>query len=136
MNSFFKDRKAVINMTGKRAQEFCIWLGLPEGSALSPLLFLLFIVDCFQNKSGKKVKFADDGTIRKSGEDPRYLLEALKKDFRHLCEYTGRWQVKISIMKTELCVISLDTYILQEASEYNFTINDQTMKHNPTLKLL
>ena len=133
IKNFLKDRKAVINMAGKRAQEFCIKIGLPQGSVLSPLLFLLFIVDCFKNVSGKKVKFADDGTIWKSGEDWRYLLDELKEDFkRHVCEYAGRWRLKISIMKTEFCVFSLDNHILEEASKYNFTIDDKIIKHNPT----
>ena len=50
--------------------------------------------------------------IWKSGEDWRYLLDELKEDFkRHVCEYAGRWRVKISIMKTEFCVFSLDNHI-------------------------
>ena len=136
IKSFLNDRKAVINLAGKRAQEFCIKIGLPQGSVLSQLLFLLFIVDFFKNVSGKKVKFADDGTIWKSGEDWRYLLEELKKDFSHVCENAGRWRVKISMMKTEFCVFSLDNQVLEEAKDYNFSINEHTIKHNPTPKLL
>ena len=44
IKSFLNDRKAVINLAGKRAQEFCIKIGLPQGSVLSPLLFLLFML--------------------------------------------------------------------------------------------
>ena len=64
------------------------------------------------------------------------MLEELKKDFRHVCEYTSRGRVKISIMNTEFCVFSLDNHRLEEAIQYNFTINDQTIKHDSTPKLL
>ena len=52
--------------------------------------------------------------------------EELKKDFSHVCENAGRWWVKISMMKAEFCVFSLDNHVLEEARDYNFTINEQT----------
>ena len=53
-----------------------------------------------------------------------------------MCDWARRWRVKLSIMKTELCVFLLDNLILEEAKAYNFTINDQKVKHNATPKLL
>ena len=40
------------------------------------------------------------------------------------------------MMKTEFCVFSLDNHVLEEAKDYNFSINEHTIKHNPTPKLL
>ena len=48
---------------------FCTMLGLPQGSVFSPLLFNLFIKDIYALVEGKKVKFADDGTINFGRQD-------------------------------------------------------------------
>ena len=50
-------------MKGSDKTKFCTMLGLSQGSVLSPLLFNLFINDIYALEKGKKVKFADDGTI-------------------------------------------------------------------------
>ena len=136
IRNFLTDRKAVINMAGERSQEFDSNIGLPQGSVISPLLFILFIGDCYKEVSCKKVKFADDGTIWKTGKDWHKLLEELKSDFRHVCMWASRWRIKLSILKTEFCIFSLDKQVLEEARNYIFEIDGQKVKYNPTPKIL
>ena len=136
IRNFLTDRKAVINIAGERTQEFDSNIGLPQGSVISPLLFILFIADCYKEVSCKKVKFADDGTIWKTGKDWHKLLEELKSDFRHVCMWASRWRIKLSILKTEFCIFSLDKQVLEEARNYIFEIDGQKVKYNPTPKIL
>ena len=63
IRNFLTERSAAINMSGVKAQDFKTEVGLPHGSVISPLLFNLFMVDCYEELQCKKVKFADDGTI-------------------------------------------------------------------------
>ena len=136
IRNFLTDRRAVINMGGERAQEFETNIGLPQGSVISPLLFVLFVADCYKEVACQKVKFADDGTIWKTGKDWLKLLEELKTDFRHVCLWASRWRVKLSILKTEFCIFSLDNHILEEARKYEFVTDGQKVQHNPTPKIL
>ena len=63
LQSFLESRQAFCYMKGSDKTKFCTMLGLSQGSVLSPLLFNLFINDIYALEKGKKVKFADDGTI-------------------------------------------------------------------------
>lgn len=54
------DRSAFVNFNGTRSRDFAMTSGVPQGSVLGPLVFVLFVNDlCFRLKSGK-VLFADD----------------------------------------------------------------------------
>ena len=136
IKSFLSDRRTVISMGGEKGQEFNTYIGLPQGSVISPLLFSLFIVDCYENVVSEKVKFADDGTIWKTGAVWMDLVKGLEEDFKHLLQWANRWRLKLSILKAELCVFSLDSHILDEARAHIFNIEGQTIKHNPTFKIL
>ena len=136
IRDFLTDRRVVINMAGERAQEFDTNTGLPQGSIISLLLFVLFVADCYKEVSCEKVKFADDGTIWKTGKNWLELLEELKMDFRHVCQWASMWRVKLSILKTEFCIFSLDNHILENARTYNFTIDGRKVQYNPTPKVL
>ena len=102
-------------MSGVKAQEFKTDVGLPQGSVISPLLFDLYKADCFEDLQCEKVKFADDGTIWITGTNWRELIEVLKSDFGQIMKWAKKWRLKLSMLKTEFCLFSLDNGVLEEA---------------------
>ena len=64
IKDFLTGRTATINMNGFKGKKFSSYLGLPQGSVIAALLFILFIADWYLKVKSEKVKFADDGTTR------------------------------------------------------------------------
>lgn len=60
LQSYLTQRKAFVSINGTRSRVISITSGVPQGSVLGPLIFILFINDlCFRLKSGKLL-YADD----------------------------------------------------------------------------
>ena len=87
IRDFLTERTGNINMSGVRAPEFKTDVVLPQGSVISPLLFNLYIADCYEDLQCEKVKFADDGTIWITGKNWRELIEVLKSDFGKIMKW-------------------------------------------------
>ncbi|MCG8113581.1 MAG: reverse transcriptase domain-containing protein, partial [Candidatus Thiodiazotropha taylori] len=136
IRDFLADRSAVINLSGVRGPGFSTDIGLPQGSVISPLLFSLFIADWYEKVKSEKVKFADDGTIWITGKEWQGLMDSLKDDFKEVINWANKWRLKLSIVKTEFCMFSLDTKVLDEARKYTFAIDGQTVKYNQNPKIL
>ena len=62
---FLSARKTMVEINGARSKPFFLNEGLPQGSAISPLLFLIFINDIteFTDEKATPSLFADDTTI-------------------------------------------------------------------------
>ena len=84
----------------------------------------------------ESVKFADDGTVWMSGKDWPELMEILKEDFKEIIQWATKWRLKLSIVKTEFCMFSLDNQVLEEARKYKFVIEQQDVKYNSNPKIL
>ena len=86
----------------------CREFGLPQGSALSPILFKFFIRDLAQNVVDGQViklfKFADDGTLRITGITTEECLDNLNAVCRSLHLWSSTWRMIINCnpSKTEL----------------------------------
>ena len=136
IRDFLTERTGTINMSGVRAPEFKTDVGLPQGSVISPLLFNLYIADCYEDLRCEKVKFADDGTIWITGKNWRELIEVLKSDFGKIMKWAKKWRLKLSMLKTEFCLFSLDDGVLEEARLFRFCVEGQLLKYNTNPKLL
>ena len=111
IDSFLNSRKVRLHINdyvGGLRQ--CLDVGLPQGSALSPILFKFFIMDLGQELSSNKqiemYKFADDGTFRVNAElwvDCRHLLDNV---LSALDEWCKQWRLVINckVDKTEIIV--------------------------------
>ena len=75
--------------------------GIPQGSVLGPLLFLMFINDLDLNIHNALLKFADDTKICSricNSED----VQKLQEDLNTLQEWAHTWQMKFNIQKCKV----------------------------------
>ena len=59
-------------------------------------------------------------------------MEQLRIDFKEVMLWARKWRLKLSIVKTEFCVFSLDNQVLDEARQYILNIDGQVVIRNIT----
>lgn len=136
IRSFLSDRQASIILQGQKGQKFVSRMGLPQGAVISPLLFNLYITDIYDKVMGRSVKFADDGTVWKTGKNAMELIDSVKGDFHTVLEWGSKWRMKVSVEKTELCVFSLKNEVLEEIRSVDVTVDSKQIKYNSCPKIL
>lgn len=60
LRSYLSERKAFVNINGSHSRVFPITSGVPQGSVLGPLIFILFINDLCSRLRSEKLLYADD----------------------------------------------------------------------------
>jgi len=75
--------------------------GVPQGSVLGPLLFVVYINDIDEQIVNKIVKFADDIKIYHIVQSPKDI-EILQSDLHRLVEWSKDWQM---LFNTDKCKV-------------------------------
>ena len=79
--SFIRNRKYFIHANGANSKINIVNIGVPQGSTLGPLLFLLHVSDMrFSSSLLKSIQFADDTTLGFSCKDFYLLKETLETE--------------------------------------------------------
>ena len=80
--------------------------GVPQGSVLGPLLFLIYINDIIQNIISDCLLYADDTSLFDVVEDPALIFSKLSDDLNSIKEWASKWLVTINPSKTK-CILFL-----------------------------
>lgn len=136
IKDFLSDRHAAITIRGEKGEKFESQLGLPQGSVLSPLLFNLYTTDIYNRVRNQKVKFADDGTIWRTGNNVPQIIESLKEDLLEVMQWSNKWRMKISLPKTEFCIFTMDSKITEQWQTTSLLIDNKSVAYNKTPKML
>ena len=101
IKSFLANRKQQVLVEGHTSSPAPVTSGVPQGTVLGPLLFLIYINDLPLKVSSTTRLFADDSLLYwriKSPEDARILQEDLDK----LQEWERDWQMSFNASKCEV----------------------------------
>ena len=116
LNSFLSHRSISIKLNGRTFKtRLCSIIGLPQGSVLAPLLFILFVRDIplsnniLSSTDMDLFKYADDGTISAIGPDLFQCQRLLQNSCDALYRWCCQWRLTINCNrnKTEAIVIRM-----------------------------
>ena len=107
IKSFLKTRVTSIELNGYKSPKFQIDIGVPQGSVLSPSLFIIFLNDFLSNQS-QKFKFADDSSLIATGKDPSELSAILRKTCSDIEKWCADWRMLVNGGKTELILFNCE----------------------------
>ena len=98
IKNWLTDRRQRVNINGKTSKWADVLSGVPQGSVLGPLLFLIYINDIDDGIISKIWKFADDTKICKNIKNERDV-EILRNDLKQLYKWSEDWQMLFNLDK-------------------------------------
>ena len=103
--SYLTNRKQYVFYNGVSSDVKCVTCGVPQGSVLGPLLFLLYIND-LPNISNKLqfFLFADDTNIYYESNDLRHLEKTVNEELKKLSLWLNLNRLALNISKTNFVI--------------------------------
>lgn len=100
-SSYLSNRKQYVHVSGEESDYREIKHGVPQGSVLGPILFLLYINDLSNALVYCLIyNFADDTAIVYTEEDPRRLKKRVNIDLKLLLHWLKANKIHLNVAKT------------------------------------
>jgi hypothetical protein len=132
--NYLKDRKQHCRFDGVCSEDEYNDLGVPQGTVIGPLLFILYINDIIKNVKFSKVSlFADDTLLSISGDNVEEVMRNMNKDLQLLSKWLNYNKLKLNVEKTKFMVITNKRIVKNEVS---LNINDQPIERVIKMKYL
>jgi hypothetical protein len=104
--SYLHKRKQFTHLNGKNSSLTEISIGVPQGSILGPLLFLIYINDLPACSEFLSLLFADDTTLVLSHSNINSLICMVNAEFKKVCEYFRINRLALHPKKTQFMTFS------------------------------
>lgn len=132
ISSYLSERKQYVEVEGKKSSLANIRYGVPQGSVLGPLLFLIYVND-FQNSIlySKAYIFADDTAVNYSNKSLKALKKRLNIDLKLMSHWLSANKIALNVTKTEMVLFRdprkrLDYTVKIKLQGKQLRFNDQT----------
>jgi hypothetical protein len=107
LKSYLTDRQQRVTINGVQSAWGKIMAGVPQGSVLGPLLFLIFINDITHVIRRCNIRlFADDTCLFVEVDEPDEAAGILNENLNQIQEWANKWLVAFSPPKTKELLIS------------------------------
>ena len=142
IDNFLHSRKVQLDVNGnvgefRNSNQY----GLPQGSALSPVLFKIYLLDFLDQyhpeTNIRLFKFADDGTVKVTADSTNQCIDSLKSVLDSIQEWTMKWRMVVNCdpNKTEFLVFGKANDNIQ-AIPHSINLGSKEIRRVPTTKVL
>ena len=133
IESFLSDRTIQVRIGESLSNKLILENGTPQGSVLSPLIFLLMINDIpDMTRGASKAVFADDCAIWKSGGRLENLISDLQKNLDKIQTWCNTWGFMLSQEKSVAIIFSRR----EDQPTDQFRIDGRPLKWQQQVKFL
>ena len=129
--SYLQNRFQRVVLNGVESTWVTVTSGVPQGSILGPLLFIMYIDDiCEQCKNSESLLFADDGKIYRV---IKYIADCLKLqlDLDRIYKWTIDWKLDLSLDK---CVTICFSNKIRNKIIYSYKFGSHVIENVNTVK--
>ena len=132
INGFLANRLARVRLNRATSRTLQFQEGLPQGSVLSPLLFLFFINSLVSRLPPESVKslFADDVALLRQHSNKELAAEALEEDVNVVWRWSQEKKLRLNISKCEVSFFSSDSH--ESKWQPSIRVEGSTLPFNPT----
>ena len=117
--SYLKNRRQFVSINGIVSDTIFMLLGVPQGSILGPLLFLIYINDFHQAVLFSNSRhFADDTNLLLTGNSLKKIQKKINIDLKLISKWLRANKISLNASKTELLVFRHPSKVLN----YNLKI--------------
>ena len=95
-NSLLSERFQRVVLNGQASEWWKVLAGVPQGSILGPLLFLIFINDIHANLECNVKIFADENSLFSLVCDPNESLAKLGRDLGRVLRWVHQWKMSFN----------------------------------------
>lgn len=130
IENYLSQRRQCVVLNGKNSGFVDVTSGVPQGSVLGPLLFLLYVNDISVGISSRIRLFADDCVVYKKIKDEQDAA-LLQRDLESINTWCSTWQMKLNPKKcVHMCFTKKKKKIESHYRiENNLISNESTFKY-------
>jgi hypothetical protein len=132
--SYLYKRRQFVSFQNTNSSELEITCGVPQGSVLGPLLFIIYMNDLPNAlQYSKSILFADDTTIFYSSENATLMFNRINNDLQLLADWFKANKLSLNIGKTNYMIFKGNNHVIDQ---FTLTINDNIINKVDKIKFL